>query len=112
LVGFQRDFTILDREDAKTMISTAMAEAEIDTKSTRFPKSEVLAEILSRAANTQETIPDLLEQQYEHFAALSAEIGKIQQRYTARKRASNSMDFDDLLILWLRLLREHAEVRE
>jgi DNA helicase II / ATP-dependent DNA helicase PcrA len=112
LVGFQRDFTILDREDAKTLITTAVAESEIDTKTTRFPKSEVLAEILSLAANMQEPIPDLLEQQYEHFAALTAEIEKIQQRYTARKNASNSMDFDDLLILWLRLLEEHDDVRE
>jgi DNA helicase-2/ATP-dependent DNA helicase PcrA len=112
LVGFQRDFTILDREDSKTLLGTAVAEAEIDTKSTRFPKSEVLAEIFSLAANTQQKLPELLEQQYEHFTALSEDIAKIQQRYTARKRASNSMDFDDLLVLWLRLLQENAEVRE
>ena len=35
-----------------------------------------------------------------------------QTRYAARKRATNAMDFDDLLALWLKLLQDHAEVRE
>src|SRR5208282_6407136 len=35
-----------------------------------------------------------------------------QKRYIARKRATNAMDFDDLLALWLKLLQENAEVRE
>src|SRR6476659_9746830 len=90
LVGFQRDFTILDREDAKTLIGTAIAESDIDTKAKRFPKSEVLAEIFSLAANTLASIPDLLEEQFEHFAELSGEIEKIQQHYQARKRANNA----------------------
>jgi len=112
LIGFQRDFTILDREDAKTLIGTSVAESGIDIKATRFPKSEVLAEILSFAVNTQESIPDVLEAQYDHFAGLTEEIQQIQKRYSARKRSSNAMDFDDLLVLWLKLLREHDDVRE
>src|SRR5438094_10265852 len=52
-VGFHRDFTILDREDAKGLIGTCVAELDIDAKATRFPKSEVLAEIISLAVNTQ-----------------------------------------------------------
>src|SRR6476646_5552159 len=50
LLGYQRDFTILDREDARHLISTCVAEAEIDVKATRFPKAEVLAEIFSMVA--------------------------------------------------------------
>src|SRR2546425_2684169 len=52
-VGFQRDFSILDREDAKGLVSTCVAESDLDAKAPRFPKSEVLAEILSFAVNTQ-----------------------------------------------------------
>src|SRR5512135_2324889 len=43
LLGYQRDFTILDREDAKHLVNTCIAESEIDVKATRFPKAEVLA---------------------------------------------------------------------
>src|SRR5882724_6982395 len=44
-LGFQKDFTILDREDASSLIGACVAESGIDHKATRFPKSEVLAEI-------------------------------------------------------------------
>src|SRR3989449_90789 len=111
-LGFQRDFTILDREDASGLISTCVAESSIDAKATRFPKSEVLAEILSLAVNTQKSISSVLNEQYEHFARLTAQIEQVRHRYAARKRATNAMDFDDLLALWLKLLDDHDEVRE
>src|SRR6187397_252963 len=37
-LGFHRDFSIMDREDAKHLISTCVAESNIDVKATRFPK--------------------------------------------------------------------------
>src|SRR5947199_6873568 len=40
--GFQRDFSILDREDSSELVSTSVAELEIDEKATRFPKPGVL----------------------------------------------------------------------
>src|SRR6266550_1866360 len=45
LLGFERDFTIMDREDAKHLISTCVADSEIDIKATGFPKAEVLGNI-------------------------------------------------------------------
>jgi DNA helicase-2/ATP-dependent DNA helicase PcrA len=112
LVGYQRDFTIMDREDAKGLIDACVGEAEIDVKATRFPKGEVLGDIFSMALNTHKSIPEILSDQYEYFAALVPQIADVERRYAARKRATNAMDFDDLLSLWLKLLQEHAEVRE
>jgi DNA helicase-2/ATP-dependent DNA helicase PcrA len=112
LIGYQRDFTILDREDAKHLITTCVAESEIDVKATRFPKAEVLGEIFSLAVNTHKSVEEILNEQYGYFEQLAAQISNIQQRYAARKQASNGMDFDDLLVLWLRLLQEQADIRE
>jgi DNA helicase-2/ATP-dependent DNA helicase PcrA len=112
LLGYQRDFTILDREDSKHLVSACIGEAEIDVKATRFPKPEVLAEIFSLAINTHQSVEGLLREQYDYFSQLAPQVADIQTRYAARKRATNSMDFDDLLALWLRLLQEQAEVRE
>src|SRR6201987_2320924 len=56
LLGYERDFSILDREDARHLISTCLAETEIDVKATRFPKAEVLAEVFSMALNTRKNI--------------------------------------------------------
>jgi len=111
-LGYQRDFSILDREDAKHLIATCVAESEIDFQATRFPKAEVLGEIFSLAVNTQQPIEAIVNQQYGYFGQLAAPIAAMQQRYAARKQATNGMDFDDLLVLWLRLLEEQDEIRE
>ncbi|MGH7972476.1 MAG: ATP-dependent helicase, partial [Limisphaerales bacterium] len=112
LLGYQRDFSILDREDAKHLINTCVAEAEIDVKATRFPKPEVLCEVFSLAANTHKSITEILHDQYGYFSHLAPQIADLGGRYAARKRATNAMDFDDLLALWLRLLQEQHDVRE
>src|SRR5438034_1309210 len=112
LLGYERDFTILDREDSKDLINACIGESEIDLKATRFPKAEVLSEIFSLAGNTRKTIPGILGQQYDYFSELAEQIESIQARYIKRKRATNGMDFDDLLTNWLALLRDNPEVRE
>ena len=112
LLGYRRDFTILDRDDAKDLIKTCIADAGIETKGTHFPKPDVLCEIFSLAVNTHTTTAEILERQFDYFEQITRLVADVQKRYTARKRATNAMDFDNLLALWLRLLQEHADVRE
>jgi DNA helicase-2/ATP-dependent DNA helicase PcrA len=111
-LGYRPDFTILDREDAKELLDACLGAARIDVKATRFPKADVLGDIFSLAANTRKTLPEVLGSDYDYFTQLAPEIEALHQAYQARKRAANSMDFDDLLTLWLRLLEEHADVRD
>ena len=112
LLGYRRDFTILDRDDAKDLIKACIAEAGIETKGTHFPKPEVLCEIFSLAVNTHKSTAEILEEQFDYFDQITRQVADVQKRYTARKRATNAMDFDDLRALWLRLLQEHADVCE
>ncbi len=111
-LGYQRDFTIMDREDAKHLLTGCVAELNIDKKATGFPKSGVLGDMLSLALNMRKPLHEIVEEQHEHFLHLIEPIEKIQRMYAERKRATNAMDFDDLLALWLRLLLEHEEARE
>ena len=111
-LGFNRSFTIQDREDAKGLVNACIAEAEIDVKATRFPKPDVVGDIGSLAINKQQTVREVIEDRYPWFDPLSAQIEDVLTRYTARKQAQGLMDFDDLLVLWLKLLKEHEEVRE
>ena len=111
-LGYQKDFTILDRDDAKDLIKAGMADAKIDKKDKHFPKPDVLNEIFSLAANTHQTVAELVDGKFSYFSQFAAEIANQQQHYHARKRATNGMDFDDLLALWLKLLQEHADIRE
>ena len=111
-LGFRPDFTILDREDANALLKTCLAEAEIDVKATRFPKADVLGNIFSLATNTNRSVAEVVADAYPYFTELTPPIEDLGRRYTARKRTANVMDFDDLLALWLKLLREHADVCE
>ena len=111
-LGYQRDFTILDRDDARDLIKACLLDAKIDTRDKHFPKADVLNEIFSLAANTHQTIAELVEGKFSYFAAFTEQIAGQHKHYLARKLSMNGMDFDDLLALWLRLLQEHADVRE
>ncbi len=111
-LGYQKDFTILDRDDAKDLIKACMADAKIDKKDKHFPKPDVLNEIFSLAANTHKTVEELVDGQFSYFSQFIAEIADQQKRYLARKRATNGMDFDDLLALWLKLMQEHPDICE
>ena len=109
----------MDRDDAKDLIKACVADAKIETKGTHFPKPEVLNEIFSLAVNTHKSVRELLNEQFIYLldrhkgdSDLDEEIPRLADLYAKRKRATNAMDFDDLLALWLKLLQDHAEVRE
>lgn len=112
LLGFQRDFSILDREDARHLITACVAESDIDVKATRFPKAEVLGEMFSYALNTDNPIESVLDMQFPMFRELEPKISEVRELYKKRKQSSNAMDFDDLLALWLKLLQQDESVRE
>ena len=112
MLGFQKDFTIMDREDSRDLLKACLGETDIDVKATRFPKAEVLGDIFSLAANKRRSIAQTVQEEYDYFSMLSEQIDDLAQRYRARKKATNAMDFDDLLTLWYELLRDHQEIRE
>src|SRR3954470_7854490 len=111
-LGLRPDFTILDREDTKDLIKAAIDDAKIDMTKTRFPKPEVVGDIISMSLNISKTIPETIREFYRAHDEVAAEIERISGLYSARKLAANVVDFDDLLALWLKLLREDAEALE
>jgi len=112
-LGFGSDFTILDREDAEDLAQTCVDELKVDIEEERFPKKDLILDLLSSAANTNTPIAKILEERHREFArpGVARKLERVGELYAARKRAANSMDFDDLLVLWLRLLKEHEDVR-
>jgi DNA helicase-2/ATP-dependent DNA helicase PcrA len=111
-LGLRPDFTILDREDTKDLIKAAIDDAKIDVTKTRFPKPDVVGDIISMSLNISKSIPETIREFYGAHEEVAAEIDRISGLYSARKLAANVVDFDDLLALWLKLLREDAEALE
>ncbi len=110
-IGFTKSFSIMDRDDQKSLMNTVIAECEIDTSARRFPKPDVLISIFSLIENTGVSLGDLLEERYPYFEEWGEEIARVEGRYRKKKRQINSMDFDDLLVLTLRLLQQDEELR-
>jgi DNA helicase II / ATP-dependent DNA helicase PcrA len=109
-LGYRSNFTILDDEDAKEMMESAVSSLGIKTLEKRFPKGDVLLDIDSFVINTRTPLELHLEQNFPHFALYKEEIVSVFRRYKERKREANAMDFDDLLINWKVLLDDHQEV--
>ncbi|MDT5159563.1 MAG: ATP-dependent helicase UvrD/PcrA [Acidobacteriota bacterium] len=109
-IGYTSSYSILDTEDARDFLSVCVAEAGVDTKARRFPKPEVLQDIISFATNTDTALSDVIPRRHPHFEPLTAEITRVDRLYMERKRERNVMDYDDLLLNWKRLLEEKPEV--
>ena len=109
-LGYSSGFTILDREDQKDLIDTVVSAAGINPKEIRFPKGDVLAEIFSFTVNTERSIEEMLAEKFPYFLPLIEQIKDVHARYERKKKATNSMDFDDLLEKTLRMLKEHEEI--
>lgn len=111
-LGYDSSYSILDSEDARDFLSVCIEEAAIDTKSKRFPKPEVLHDIISYATNTDEPIPTVIARRYPWFEPLTMPIQLIDRHFHERKRERNVMDYDDLLLNWKRLLIEKPDIAE
>lgn len=102
----------MDREDQKDLIATVVASSGIDPKEIRFPKADVLADIFSFAVNTERPMEELLAEKFPYFLPLLESIRDVQRRYERKKKATNSLDFDDLLEKTLRMLLDQEHVRQ
>jgi DNA helicase II / ATP-dependent DNA helicase PcrA len=111
-LGFTRSFSILDRDDQKSMLSAIISKCNFETKQRRFPKADVLASLFSLVENTGVTLQTVIQEKYDHFYDWMEEIERVRVGYIAKKLESNSMDFDDLLIMTVRLFTERPDVLE
>ena len=109
-LGYSSGFSIMDREDQKDLINTVVVGAGIDPKEIRFPKGDVLAEIFSFVVNTETPMEEMLAEKFPYFLPLLDKIKDVHARYDKKKKATNSMDFDDLLEKTLSMLKQHEHV--
>jgi DNA helicase-2/ATP-dependent DNA helicase PcrA len=109
-LGFDSNYSILDSEDARDFISVCIDDAAIDTKAKRFPKPEVVQDIISYANNTDLPIENVIAGKYPYFETLTSQIKRVDTIYQSRKHERNVMDYDDLLLKLKQLLVEKKEI--
>ena len=111
-VGFTRDFTIYDAADQKSLVKKIVKELQLDDKIYR--PGAVLERI--SAAKSAFIFPEAYAQN-EQFAKTDRlerlyKMPSVYAEYNRRLKEANAMDFDDLLMYTVLLLRNNAEVRE
>ncbi|MBP9827979.1 ATP-dependent helicase [Patescibacteria group bacterium] len=107
---YGRDFSIMDDEDSTDLMKLCIKDEVQDARGKRFPSANVLKGIISFATNARISLPQAIERRASTFTAFEEEIIRIARTYQDHKLRQKTMDFDDLLNEWLKLLETHPEV--
>lgn len=109
-LGLESNYSILDREDAKELLASCLAEEGPILRQKRFPRPGVLQHLGSTALNRAESLDEVVVREAPRFHQLTREIERVLARYAARKLMLGLVDYDDLLLHLRTLLREHPAV--
>lgn len=113
LLGYKNNFTILDSEDSKDLLKLCLKQDGIERKDRRFPSPAVIQDIISYSRNSERAIAEVLEEKHPKWEGLEETISRVNSHYHDKKKESNVMDFDDLLInLYLLLLKSETVLRK
>jgi DNA helicase II / ATP-dependent DNA helicase PcrA len=104
--GLTRNFVIYDEVDQQAIVKQAMRRMGLDTKQLT-PRT-----VLSRISWAKSHMLDPQEIYLQSTDPVSERIAHIYEVYRKELRKANALDFDDLLLEAVRLLRSSAEVRE
>ncbi len=105
-LGYKKGFNIYDDTDQKTVIKDCMKRLDIDTERISF---KTCLAIISDAKNKM-IFPEGFFEAYGHDY-LKATYQRIYAEYQRTLRTNNAMDFDDLIMLTVKLFKEFPDVR-
>ena len=108
LGGYNSSFTIYDSSDSERVMKDVLKDMQLDEKS--FPPRLFLT-LISRAKDKMQTPSD-----FEKEAAAAGDYrmetcAGAYAEYQKRLKEANALDFDDIILLTVRLLQDHEEVR-
>ncbi len=106
LLGYGSDFAICDEDDQKALLKQVYEELKLEDNLVPIKRTRA---VISRAKNQGCSPESYLKGSADPDAPIICNAFKVYQR---RLREANGMDFDDLILLTVQLLSEHANVRE
>ncbi len=105
LLGYGRSFSIYDTDDSRRLMKDVLKTLELDDK--RFPPQTVLGSI-SKAKNE-----GFFAEDYARDCAgdyYTQKVSDCYLEYQRRLKEYNALDFDDIILLTVKLFKEHTEV--
>lgn len=107
-IGMSRDFTVLDEGDSRNLMDMAKQGIVKDKEKKRFPRKGTLMGIYSRVVNSGKgpsVLKKIVEENYPWVEEHLDKLKGIFKAYVVLKQERNLMDYDDLLLFWLELLK-------
>jgi DNA helicase-2/ATP-dependent DNA helicase PcrA len=106
--GYSRNFTIYDQDDSQRLIKNSIKDLGYDEN---FLASRATQAAISAAKNRGEDV-EAFASHAEYVDERRAAMARVYKLYEERLQQNNALDFDDLMIKTVRLLRNVAAVRE
>lgn len=106
--GYKKSFTIYDTDDSTKVVKACIKDLGIDEKRLT---PRVVRNTISSAKNRGED-HEMFASKVEYGDEKKSQIAKVFRMYDERLNTANALDFDDLLIKTVKLLRTSPEVRE
>ena len=104
VVGYEKNFVVYDTVDTKTLVKNIMKELNVDSK--QFPQA-YLSSIISKQKEADIDPEKFIE--IEGQTPKTKVIYNVYKEYQRQLRANNAMDFDDLLVNALHVLKEDRD---
>ena len=110
-IGLKRHYNIIDESEAEDLLKLSIQSVDakfIKTKDN--PKPKVLANLISYARNTRDSVEAVAEDRFPLIVGIGSKVAEFYKHYQATKLKQQVTDYDDLLELLLQLLREHPDI--
>ena len=105
-IGFDRSFTIYDTDDSKRVIKDILKELGLEEKT--FPVREVLS-VISGAKDKMQSPEEFARVWESRSDWRKVRIAKVYTMYNRRLRDANALDFDDIILHTVELLKKSPE---
>ena len=107
-LGYDPSFTIYDTSDSRTLMKQILKELDVDEKN--MPHRTVLTYI-SKAKDAMEGPEDFAINAEKSYDIRKKIVAKAYAEYARRLKEANALDFDDIILLTVKLLLNHEDVR-
>jgi len=103
-LGYDRDFIIYDKGDQLSLIRKCIKQLELDVK--RY-NPRLFSSIIDKAKNNLREADSF---EYNAMGTFKINVEKVYQLYQQELKKNNALDFGDLILLTVKLFREHHDI--
>ena len=105
-LGYETSFTIYDTSDSERVMKEILRDRNLDDK--MFPPKAVLG-MISKAKDNRQSPDDFANNAGDDYRM--KRTAELYEEYQRRLKGANAVDFDDIILLTVQLLKEYEDVR-